>query len=368
MSKIALLVYDVTLTGGAERVALNLAGEFAKTDKVYIISIAMEDTSEDGEIRGNLDCLPKSVRFLSLSKEMGSITMNFLKYKKSLKEILKREQIDVLLSITAGVVTLACAAARRTKTKVVFCEHSNLENMTYGKKHVFRQHYGADLADAVVTLTRRDRINYMRLFKTPKDRLFTIPNWFTPLPEPPKYDIKSKKIISVGRLEEVKGYEYTIACAEKILKNNPDWEWDIYGDGSLRDELQKIIDERHIERLTLKGNATDIRERYAGYAFLVMTSRYEGFPLSLLEAQVSGLPIVSFDCPTGPSEIVTDNVNGFIVRQFDVEELTKKVQRLITSDKLRSQFSGHAGDNLQQYSKERVLRQWRRLFVCLKIK
>ena len=382
MSNIALLVYDVTLTGGAERVALNLAGEFArkkadpdkmsdKTDKngstehkknnVYIISVAMSGVPDD-LYDGNSDRYSEDVEFLSIAPEMGSITLNFLRYKRRLKRILKEKNIDILMSITAGVVTLAIAAARGTKAKVIYCEHSNLENRTYGKKHVFRQHFGADHADAVVTLTKRDRGNFIRFFKTPKEKLFAIPNWYTPYDKQVSYDSTSKKIISVGRLEKVKGYEYTIECAERILKDNPDWEWDIYGDGTLREELQSMIDDRHIERLTLKGNASDIRDRYPGYAFLVLTSLYEGFSLALLEAQVAGLPIVSFDCPTGPSEIVSNGVNGYVVTQFDVDELTDKVQELISSPDMRVSFSEHAGDMLHRYEKKRVIRQWQRVF------
>ncbi len=379
MSNIALLVYDVTLTGGAERVALNLAGEFAairdKSDgrggpgepinKVYIISVAMSgELGRDGT-GNNSDCYPDGVEFLSIASEMGSITRNFLKYRRKLKRILKDNDIDILMSITAGVVTLAIEAARGTRAKVIYCEHSNLENRTYGKKHFFRQHYGADHADAVVTLTKRDRMNFARLFKVPGERLYTIPNWYTPYDKQVSYDIGSKKIISVGRLEKVKGYEYTIDCAERILKENPDWQWDIYGDGSLREELQDMIDKRHIDRLTLKGNVNDIRDRYPDYAIMVLTSLYEGFSLSLLEAQVAGLPIVSFDCPTGPSEIISDGVNGYVVTQFDVDELTDRLQELISSSEKRRSFSEHAGDMLHRYAKQRIIRQWQRVFSRL---
>lgn len=357
MKRIALLVYDVSLTGGAERVAINLANEFAGQDRVYILSVFSTGVSSKG--------IDERVSCIALSNHYEKIPVKFLKYKNKLRKILVDEKIDILMSITAGVVTLAIQAAKGLRTEVIYCEHSNLENRTYGRKHVFRQYFGAKKADAVVTLTERDRQNFIRMFKVAPERVFTIPNWYEKKNCSTEYNSDSKKIISVGRLEKVKGYEYTIDCADVILRRNPEWQWDIYGDGSQRTELQESISHKGIERLTLKGNVADIDKRYAEYAFLVMTSRYEGLPLSLLEAQTSLLPIVSFDCPTGPSEIIEDGVNGFVVPLFDVDALIQKIQRLIDSQEERISFSEHSQDKLCFYEKARVMRLWNELFQKL---
>lgn len=355
MKNIALLVYDASLTGGAEHVAINLANAFSETHRVCLISTFLLGTFPK-EIDEKVSCF-------ALSDKYEKIPFHLRKYGNRLKKILIDNQVDILLSITAGVVTLAVQGAKGTNTKVFYCEHSNLENRTYGWKHVFRQFCGAAKADAVITLTERDRDNFIKVFKLPKEKVTAIPNWYSEVQTDRSYDNRSKKIISVGRLEPVKGYEYTLECARTVLENNPDWIWDIYGEGSLHKELQNAITAHSIDRLTLKGNVTNIKDIYPEYAFTVMTSRYEGLPLSLLEAQAASLPIVSFDCPTGPSEIIVDGINGFVVPQFDTNLLIEKVQELISSEKMRSDFSAHAQDRLPFYSKERVLGLWESLFL-----
>ncbi len=355
MKNIALLVYDASLTGGAEHVAINLANAFSKTHRVCLISTFLLGTFPK-EIDEKVSCF-------ALSDKYEKIPFHLRKYGNRLKKILIDNQIDILLPITAGVVTLAVQGAKGTNTKVFYCEHSNLENRTYGWKHVFRQFCGATKADAVITLTERDRSNFIKLFRIPKEKVTVIPNWYSEFQADRAYDSRSKKIISVGRLEPVKGYEYILDCARIILADNPDWTWDIYGEGSLHERLQNAITADSIDRLTLKGNVSNIKDKYKEYAFMVMTSRYEGLPLSLLEAQAASLPIVSFDCPTGPSEIIVDGVNGFIVPQFDTNLLVERVRELISSEKMRRDFSAHAQDRLPFYSKERVLGLWESLFL-----
>ena len=350
MSRIGLLVYDVSLVGGAERVAINLANEFVKTNKVVVISVSCSQI------------IPKELNHnivsRTISDHIGSISTHFLQYAYRLRKIMKEEDLDVLLAITAGVVSLAIFAKKGTKTKIVYCEHSNLENKTYGRKHELRQFIGARQADVVVPLTERDKNNFIIKFHVPENKLVVIPNWYTPIKKECKYNKESRKIISVGRLEKVKGYDYVIDCAKKVLECHPTWEWDIYGDGSMREELQKRINNEGIDRLHLKGNVKNLQDYFEEYAFLVMTSLYEGLPLSLLEAQSAMLPIISFDCPTGPSEIISNGENGILVPKGDSCELQKAIEMLIDSEDRREKMSSHAQDNINHYSKDRILRIW----------
>ena len=89
-----------------------------------------------------------------------------------------------------------------------------------------------------------------------------------------------------------------------------------------------------------------------------MTSRYEGLPLVLLEAQQYNLPIVSFRCPTGPSEIVEDRINGFLIDCYDVDQMSEKLLELMENDDLRQSFSEHAKDNMDKFDKNKILNQW----------
>ena len=151
---LGIFVYDISLTGGAEHVAINLGETFASYHNVYMISLF---EAEPQKVNRNL-----GYKNITLSDSVGSIPLNFLKYTSKLKKQLKENNIDILLTITAGVITLANAAAIGTKTKVIYAEHSNLENKTYGKKHEFRQFIGAKFSDYTVTLTERDKNNFIK--------------------------------------------------------------------------------------------------------------------------------------------------------------------------------------------------------------
>ena len=89
-----------------------------------------------------------------------------------------------------------------------------------------------------------------------------------------------------------------------------------------------------------------------------MTSRYEGLPLVLLEAKQYGLPIVSFNCPTGPSEIVIDGENGYLINDFDIEEMSNRIIELIKNEKLREDFSKNSMKDTDKFNKDKILKQW----------
>lgn len=355
---LGLLVYDGSLTGGAERVAWNLAEEFSKQYHVFFISIFDKKKL----------CRKKySFQTIVLSNHYVSLTQYLFPLASKVRRYIKENKIDILIAITAGVVTIADLATVRTSTKVIYAEHSNLENKTYGHKHQLRQLIGAKCSDRVVALTERDKNNFIEKYRLAADRVYVIPNWYE-INHTRKelYKADAKKLISVGRLERVKGYHYLIDVAEQIYSQFPDWKWDIYGDGTLYKEIQSQIKSRHLENfVTLKGNVSGLDQIYYQYSIYVMTSQYEGLPMSLLEAQAAGLPIVSFDCPTGPAEIVCDGVNGRIVEAYQTKKMAEVLKRLMSDSTLRESYAAKAGIHLEQYSKKNVQQKWMELFHAM---
>lgn len=358
MKKIAILVYDVTLVGGAERVALNMAEALAEHYQVHLISLFHE--KKENVPMGKPYCA------VALREQTCSITKRFFSISKDLRNYLKEHHIQVLYSITAGVVSLAAHAARGGCAKMVYCEHSNLENKTYGKKHELRQYVGAKFSDKVVTLTERDRKNFMQAYRLSAERVQVIPNWFTAHKENDQpYDRNTCRIISAGRLESVKGPDLLLEVARRVAEKSDldqNWHWDVYGDGSMREELQEKIEEWKLgDFLSLKGNVNNLHELYPQYAFFVMTSYHEGLPMVLLEAQAAKLPIISFDIATGPAEIVAAGENGFIIPPYDLDAMADKVLELMKNPELRMAFSNRSGIGIHRYDKERLLEKWIRL-------
>lgn len=174
---------------------------------------------------------------------------------------------------------------------------------------------------------------------------------------------ENKKIISVGRLDSQKGYDILIDVWNIISKKYPDWVLEIYGDGPEKENLQNKINKLGLEKsFLLKGAVKDIQDKYLESSIYVMSSRYEGMPMVLLETMACGLPVISFDCPCGPKDIIKNNENGFIVKFGNIEQMAEKIEELIIDEEKRKLFGKNARKNIQRYSQDKIMNQWKELF------
>ena len=162
-----------------------------------------------------------------------------------------------------------------------------------------------------------------------------------------------------------KNYELLIQIAEEIFETPDanDWEWHIYGEGELREKLESMIHDKNLEdKVILKGQSRDIYSKYSEYAFLVMTSRYEGFPMVLTEGLACGLPLIGFDIYTGPSEIIENEHNGFLINKDDKKEMIDKIKLLIKNPNLCVDMSKHAKECALKFDVEYIGEEWINLF------
>lgn len=210
--------------------------------------------------------------------------------------------------------------------------------------------------DKYITLTLADKI----LRKD--NKIIVISNPLTNIPlESSKCE--NKKIISVGRLEYQKGYDILIEVWKIISEKYPNWVLEIYGEGSDRKKLQEKINSLGLqETFLLKGTTENIQEKYLESSIYVMSSRFEGFGLVLIEAMSFGLPVVAFDCPCGPSEIITNNKDGFLIRFNNIEQMAKKIEELIIDKEKRKTFGSIGKKNVQRFSQEKIMKQWKNFF------
>lgn len=353
---VAFFIYDATLAGGAEIISLKLANEFIG----YNITVISLFSSKSEPVIN----LGDNVNYIFLNKEIKSIPLNIFSFSLQLRKVLKENNINFLLGITAGINSIAFLATLGLSTKWIYCEHSNLENQTYGKLHFIRQVLGSYFASKIVVLTERDKLNFIKLLKVNDKRISVIPNYFEPKIVKDEYDNLSKKIVSVGRLVSVKQFDHIINISEEIFNIHKDWEWHIYGIGEQENYLKELIINKNLSgNIKLMGFCKDIYEVLPKYAFLVMTSKYEGLPLTLLEAFSSKLPVISYDCPTGPSEIINHDLNGLLVTDQNLNELRKNVIKLINSNTLREKFSKNTSIGLEKYEKNRILELWHSLLL-----
>lgn len=177
---------------------------------------------------------------------------------------------------------------------------------------------------------------------------------------------KNKRFIAVGKLDAQKGFDYLISAWKLVARKHSDWKLDIFGQGQWQDMLTSMIKEAGLEGIVnLKGVSDNIMKEYLSSSAYVMSSRYEGFPMVLLEAISCGLPIVSFDCESGPNEIIKDGENGFLVAQGDIEQLAYKICEMIENDKLRVKMGFKSKEFSKNYEFPSIMEQWKALFESL---
>ena len=360
MKKIALVKWSIDRTDGGLKVATSLANELSTMYEVHLLSMISTES--------NFFSLKQSVRYQNLSPKKISMSKNFLDAVKLLRNYLKEQNIDIVFGIGMSMNSVGVASTLGLKTKFVSCDHTNsiVDNDTKVKK--VQRFVGAKFADKIITLTQEDRRNYIRKYGIAEDKIAYIYNWKEDVLSNVTYNSESTKLVTVGRFDIQKGYDYLVQVAKKVLNEKSDWTWDIYGSGN-KGEVNKIRDliiENDLQdKLFIKGLEKNQALIYGDKAIYVMTSRYEGLPLVLLEAQQYNLPIVSFRCPTGPNEIVEDGVNGYLVECYDMDKLSEKLLELMEDEVLRQSFSEHAKDNLDKFNKDKILKQWLELIETI---
>ncbi|EGR3023171.1 glycosyltransferase, partial [Vibrio parahaemolyticus] len=164
------------------------------------------------------------------------------------------------------------------------------------------------------------------------------------------------RIIAVGRLEYQKGFDVLVRLFKEVDELGV--KLDIYGVGSEKDELERIINQNNIKNIELKGKTNDIKEEYIKSDFLVMSSRFEGFGMVLVEAMECGLPCLSFDCPTGPSDIIDHGFNGYLVKLGDERDFINRLIELSSNFELRNELGINAKKSTEKFKIERIIKQW----------
>ncbi len=179
-------------------------------------------------------------------------------------------------------------------------------------------------------------------------------------------DCSRKQVIAVGRYVDQKGFDRLIAAWRKVASLHPDWVLKIYGDGHLRERLQKQIEELKLTgSCFLEHSVSDVVSKFRESSLSVLSSRFEGFGLVIVEAMSCGLPVVAFACHCGPRDIITDGKDGILVPDGDIDGLADGIIRLIEDEKLRSSMGRNARAKAGDYRLETIGRQWMSLFEAL---
>ncbi|MEU4835466.1 glycosyltransferase family 4 protein [Streptosporangium sp. NPDC023615] len=280
-------------------------------------------------------------------------------------ERVERSVIDYVSALEGGVLVttrpaLNLISARRGPAGVVRVgqEHMNLATHPEAVRAQIARHYGA--LDTVAVLTGTDRREYQALL--PGTPVVRIPNAVTagrPAPD----DREDGLVVAAGRLVGQKGFDLLIPAFGKVAERHPEWRLRIYGTGPKKEALRALLDTHGLsDVVTLMGRTERLDEEMAKASFYVLSSRFEGLPMVMIEAMSQALPVVAFDCPTGPADVLTPGVDGVLVPPRDVDALAEAMIRLIEDPGLRRRMGAAAAVTAREYAPDAIMPIWENLF------
>ncbi|SDK34561.1 Glycosyltransferase involved in cell wall bisynthesis [Nonomuraea maritima] len=268
---------------------------------------------------------------------------------------------DGILVTTRPALNLISARRGSGKAIRVAQEHMNLASYHPAVREQISRHYGA--FDAIAVLTETSRAEYRAIYDdTP---IVRIPNAVA-MEHRKHSDQSNPVIVAAGRLVPQKGYDMLISAFATIAEAHPEWTVRIFGTGPSQEKLQARIDTAEMNgRVTLMGRSDRIHEELTDASIYALSSRMEGLPMAMIEAMGHALPVVAFDCPTGPADLITQGRNGVLVPPRDVEAFGAELSRLIGDVELRRRLGAAAAETAREYTPETVMPLWEGLFTAL---
>ena len=385
MKKIHLLYLIPSLenSGGMERVLTHKVNFLIKTNN-YIITIITTDMADDAHSFFELDSSINLVKFKLFFNEKFNLpiidkifeTHALLKtYKNFLTIFIKENNVDICISMGAKdleflyKIDLPCKKifeahfSKGIRTRMLFAIKGNaLHWRIIAKIRELQNNIQTKKLDKVIVLTEKSR----RDWEISNSNIAVIPNpsSFKTTYEFPEHD--SKRVIAIGRLEFEKGFDLLIQAWESVRTIYPDWKLNIFGDGTQKNNLEYLIDKFNLsDSVLLKGTTDNVSKELLNSSFLVLSSRFEGMPMVMLESMACGLPMVAFDCETGPSELIENNDCGFLVDNGSVNMLSEKIIVMIRNKEKRLSMSNCAKIKSENYNIDKIMEKWENLFLTL---
>ena len=342
--------YDITiiLTEGKDKPLF-----YPLSDKVKIINlnIGFEELWGCSFIKKVLIYLKKQNRYRK------ALTQELMRLRPDITISLLRREINFITSIKDGSKKIGELHVNRANYRNFESAESNVIKELFSKFWMKNLVQHLRKLDGFVTLTKEDLLQWPEL-----KNVVVIPDPLAFYPTS-KSPLESKRVIAVGRYAYQKGFDLLLRAWKKVEKQASDWELVIFGQGD-RSPYDSLVDELHIDRQRchLNGPTENIMSEYLNSSVFVFSSRFEGFGMVLVEAMACGLPVVSFDCPCGPKDIVASGVDGILVENGNIDKLSEAIVSLIQDEKNLRRMACNAIDNVQRFNIEQVALRWKSLF------
>jgi len=311
----------------------------------------------------------KNITFYDITVK-GNPFQYFLQYKKGLRSIVKKVAPDVISVCDDGLKGFFVPRIIGKPCPMIYERHvsKNIEvkedkvstktklisSIKYGLMHI-----GAKAYDRFVVLTT-DNLNEWKLKNL---QVISNPLSFYPDQNAP---LEEKTVLAVGRQSYQKGYDRLLESWKKVSEKHPDWKLKVYGKKDERLNLDGLANTFGVsETVEFHAPTKDILSEYLKSSIYVMSSRFEGFGMVLIEAMACGVPVISFDCPCGPKDIISDKEDGFLIPNNDTEGFAKTIIHLIEEKNIRKEMGIKAKKNSSRFLPEEIVPEWDTLFKSI---
>ena len=353
MKTICFFIGNLNLSGGTERVSTIIANELS-VQNYRIIFISLYDGEKP------FFSINKNIEFYSLFAKKTSFWKNYITAIFRLRKLIKQYKIDTLISVESLISIFSIPATLCLKVKLICWEHFNFTVDLGVKLRQVSRYMAALFCDYVVTLTETDKdIWTHKTIHLAKIISIHNPSSFTKTTHAPKFS--NKTVITVGRYNYQKGFDLLVNAWAIAINSAKDWKLRIIGDGDEKEKIFSLIKEKKVEdSIELISNTKQISTYYQTATFYCMSSRFEGLPMVLLEAQSYNLPIISFNFQTGPKELIEDTKDGILVPAENIELLADAMVYLMNNPVVYEKMVKHLLlKEDKSFSIEYIINQWK---------
>jgi glycosyltransferase involved in cell wall biosynthesis len=289
--------------------------------------------------------------------------LHYLSNTCKLRKLYKKEKPDIVVDVCSAMSLLSIPAVTGTKIKVITWEHFNANVDWNPITSRLSRTLAARYAKKIVVLTTQDAAIYSKRYKAKK--VAVIPNPVT-VDATDKTDLTAKRVLAIGRFTPQKGFDLLIKIWSKISNKNDGWTLRIVGTGEMQQQLEQMVQKYDLSSsVEILPPTADVKSLYLDASVYALSSRFEGLPLVLIEAMAMGLPVVSFDCETGPREIVVPDKTGILVAPENTEAFAKELDALMKAPSKRQFFSQGAIEESKKFELPAIIDKWIALFTYI---